>query len=94
MITALLARWKLLSALVAGTLLAGYIAVLNLELAVERSNVRLLNADLSAALTSRDQCNARLRNIQEARESDATVDPDDLDGFDVPPDWLLPGAGE
>jgi predicted signal transduction protein with EAL and GGDEF domain len=35
-----------------------------------------------------DRCTARIRNMIEARESDATVDPDDLSGFTVPDEWL------
>ena len=46
------------------------------------------NAALVARVAS---CNARIDNIREDRESDATVD--DLDGFTVPPGWMLNPAG-
>ena len=46
-----------------------------------------LDEDLSNALAGLHRCAARLTNILEARESDATV-PDDLSGFTVPDAWL------
>jgi len=82
-----LANWKLLGGLVAGVLLAGYVGVLNLQLATERATVAALDRDLSDALGKAATCNARLNNILEARESDATI-PDDLYDFVVPPEWM------
>lgn len=93
MIGFIIGNWKLLSGLVAGALLAGYIGVLKVDLAVQEATVARLNADLATALRGRDACTARIKNILEARESDATVDPDNLDDFDVPPEWLLPFTG-
>lgn len=85
----LLAHWKLLSGAVAGILLAGYVGWLNVQLASERATVAMLDADLAVALGNYETCDARLTNILERINSDASV-PDDLDGFPVNPDWLLP----
>lgn len=48
-----------------------------------------LHAKLAAARGELATCGARMENILEARESDATV-PDSLDGFTVPEHWLQP----
>jgi hypothetical protein len=51
--------------------------------------VARLSNDLAVAQGQTRQCAARLDNLLERIKSDASV-PDDLGGFDVPPDWLLP----
>lgn len=89
MMALLLGRWRLLAGLTAATLALGYIGVLKVEVASLRATVAMLDSDVSRALGRAEQCEADLENVREARESDATV-PDDLGGFTVPPDWLLP----
>jgi uncharacterized coiled-coil protein SlyX len=84
-----LARWRLWGGLLAGILLAGYIGALNVSIAHERTIVSRLSNDLAVAQGQTRQCAARLDNLLERIKSDASV-PDDLGGFDVPPDWLLP----
>jgi len=85
----LLSRWKLTGAVLGAILIVGYVATLNVQLASERAVVARLDADLSIALGNWESCSARLTNIREREESDALV-PDDLDGFPVNPDWMLP----
>jgi uncharacterized coiled-coil protein SlyX len=83
------ARWRLWGGLLAGIMLAGYIGALNVSIAHERTIVSRLSNDLAVAQGQTRQCAARLDNLLERIKSDASV-PDDLGGFDVPPDWLLP----
>jgi uncharacterized coiled-coil protein SlyX len=83
------ARWRLWGGLLGGIMLAGYIGALNVSIAHERTIVSRLSNDLAVAQGQTRQCAARLDNLLERIKSDASV-PDDLGGFDVPPDWLLP----
>lgn len=85
---ALLARWRLIGGAVAAIALVGYIGVLNVEKAALRATVAMLDADLRTEQGKYQTCSARLTNILEREESDATV-PDDLDGFTLPDTWLL-----
>lgn len=85
----LFARWRLLTGLTAATLVFGYVGVQQVEIATLRAVVARLDADERAARGLFEQCRADLQNVREARESDATIS-NDLGGFTVPPDWLLP----
>jgi len=83
----LLTHWKLIGGAVAGAALAGYIGVLNFNLARERATVALLNNDLAVALGKYETCDNRIRNIMEARrDAETASDPD----FTVPDHWLRP----
>jgi uncharacterized coiled-coil protein SlyX len=85
----LFAGWRLWGGLLAGIMFAGYVGALNVNLAHERAIVARLSNDLAVAQGQTRQCAARLDNLLERIKSDASV-PDDLGGFNVPPDWLLP----
>jgi hypothetical protein len=83
----LLTHWKLIGGVVAGAALAGYIGVLNLNLAHERATVALLSNDLADALGKYETCDNRLRNIMEARrDAETASDPD----FVPPAHWVRP----
>jgi hypothetical protein len=92
MMLSLLTHWKLYAGAVAAILLVGYVGSLNVQLAAEKAHTARLSVDLAHALGERNACNARLMNILERIESDATVS-DDLGGFDVPPGWMLDSGG-
>ena len=83
-----LAPYRLLIGLTAAAAVLGYVGVLKLEVASLRATQAMLEHDVADALGKFGACRARLTNILEARESDATV-PDDLDGFTIPPGWML-----
>lgn len=83
-----LAPYRLLIGLTAAAGVLGYVGVLKFEVAALRATQAMLEHDVADALGKFGACRARLNNILEARESDATV-PDDLDSYTVPLDWLL-----
>ena len=66
-----------LGAAVAGFIVAGLLKLENDQL---HKRITSLRGELAT-------CGARLENIIEARESDASI-PDDLRDFDIPPEWL------
>ena len=88
MIRKFLAPYAFKIAATAAIALVGYIGVLNVQLATERRTVAMLDADLRTEQGKYETCSARLTNILEREDSDASV-PDNLDGFPVPDDWML-----
>lgn len=55
----------------------------------ERTEAQALRLELAQQRGALSTCAARLTNIIEARESNATI-PDNLRDFDIPPGWFLP----
>lgn len=81
--------WKLIGVALAAVSVLGYVGVLNINLAHERTLTARLSADLATEQGKYETCDARLTNLKERIKSDASV-PDDLGGFPVNPEWLLP----
>lgn len=66
-------------------------AALSLALAFsgwQYHRAEILSRDLDATDIRFEQCNTLLTATLEGEEIDDAI-PDDLDGFDVPPEWLL-----
>ena len=85
-----LSQWRLWLGAGAVILAAGYVGYSELRVAALRLSLSEAEANLDRLRGRYATCNARIRNILERQESDATVT-DDLDGFVVPDIWLRPG---
>lgn len=89
MIGFLLGNWKLVGGLAIGAAAAGYVGLLKLDNVRLEAKLAKTETEWAKSLGELQTCGARLTNILEARDSDATVDLNTLDGFVVPPEWLL-----
>lgn len=85
-----LSRWRLWLGAGAVILAAGYVGWSEVRVAALRLSLSEAEANLDRLRGRYATCNARIRNILERQESDATV-PDDLGDFVIPDSWLRPG---